>query len=439
MSEGAPLRLRVGGLRPLLRTSFWGLADQTLISVTNLATMLILARTLGSSEFGVFVLAYTALLFLNGIQVALVTQPHNVLGQNRPVGDYVRYTSSTALGQVVLSATLSAGAMAGALAATSFSARAAAILLALAPAIAAWQLQEFVRRVLYTEGRLETAFAVDLVSYGGQVGTLLTLVSLTEIGAPSALYVVGATSAVGAALGGWKIRHSLGRSADAAGLRENWIFGRWLAAALAASWLAGQLYIYLTAAMLGAAAAGGLKAAQIVLGPLNTFFLFLFTILPIGYARTRSRTGEAGLHRALTLTYAATAPFVLVYCLAVAILANPILRLLYGATYSRYGTVVVLFSLYYFVLHPVYLLTCVLNAKRQTRPLFMGNLYAAVLGVAAGWLLIRAWGVNGAVAGMIAGTLVLLAVFWHSYRVSPRATADDPQPEVAPCRPVNGR
>jgi O-antigen/teichoic acid export membrane protein len=435
VSDDASPRAGGGRLRPLLQTSFWGLVDQTLISVTNFATLLILARTLGSSEFGSFVLAYTALLFLNGIQTALVTQPHNVLGQNRESDDYIRYTSSTALGQIALAAILSALTLVGALAAATLAPHAAAILFALAAAICAWQLQEFVRRVLYTEGRLETAFAVDLVSYAGQVVVLLALVSFGEIDAPGALYVAGATSAVGAAVGAWKIRHSLERRADAAALRENWVFGKWLAAALAASWLAGQLYIYLTGAMRGATAVGALKAAQIVLGPLNTFLLFLFTVLPIRYARIRSRAGDAELHHALILTYTATAPIVLIYCVAVAIFSGPILRLLYGTTYSGYGSVVVLFSVYYFVLHPVFLLTSALTAKRWTRPLFTGNLYAAALAVVAGWLLILEWGVNGAVVGMVAGTLLLAAVFWHAYRLSPQVKRGDAQPEIAALPP----
>jgi O-antigen/teichoic acid export membrane protein len=187
--------------------------------------------------------------------------------------------------------------------------------------------------------------------------------------------------------------------------------------------------------MRGATAAGALKAAQIVLGPLNTFLLFLFTILPIRYARTRSRAGDAGLHQALILTYAATAPFVLIYCVAVAIFSGATLRLLYGTSYSRYGSVVVLFSIYYFVLHPVYLFTSALNAKRWTRPLFTGNLYAAALAVLVGWLLILEWGVNGAVVGMVAGTVLLLAMFWQAYRLSPHVKRGDTQPEIAAMPP----
>jgi O-antigen/teichoic acid export membrane protein len=422
-------------LRSLVQENFWGLADQTVISATNFATLLILARALDSWEFGAFVLAYTALLFLNGIQTALVTQPHNVLGQNREQEDYIRYTSSTAFGQILLSALLSILVLIGATTIAAFGRNAALVVLALAVTIVPWQCQEFVRRVLYTEGRLATAFAVDVVSYGSQVAVLLVVVSFSAIDAAGALYVAGTTSLLGAAIGAWNIRRSIGRSLARGALKENWTFGKWLAAALAASLLAGQLYIYLTGAVRGATAAAALKAAQIVLGPLNTFLLFLFTILPIRFAQTYGRGGDSALNYALIMAYALTAPFVAAYCLAVAIFARPILHLLYGEAYVDYSSAVVLFSVYYFILHPVYLLTAALNARRQTRPLFTGNVYAALLSLVAGWPLIAAWGVDGAVIGMSASALLLAGFFWQAYRCPSDVGRTDAQSGIATAPP----
>ena len=90
------LKARVGD-------NLWALADQFLISGTNFLTMILVARGLKSvSDFGVFVLVYSILLFSNSIQMALITQPHNVLGESRRGTDYVRYTASTAFNQLVL-------------------------------------------------------------------------------------------------------------------------------------------------------------------------------------------------------------------------------------------------------------------------------------------------------------------------------------------------
>ena len=78
--------------------SLWGLADQLLVSFTNFATMILVARGLhDAGKFGVFTLVYSAMLFANILQFALVTQPHNVLGQTRSGDDYRVYTATTGL------------------------------------------------------------------------------------------------------------------------------------------------------------------------------------------------------------------------------------------------------------------------------------------------------------------------------------------------------
>ena len=416
--------------RRLLQSGFFGLADQALISATNFVTMVILARYLSPAGFGSFVLAYTGLLLLNGLQTAVITQPHNVLGQARAPAEYPSYTSSTAAGQVLFTLGFAGLALAAAGVAQVVAASAAPILLALAPTVVAWQLQEFVRRVLYTEGRLSAALSADVLSYGGQVGALLALGVLGRLSPALALYAVAATSTVGALYGGWMIRHSLVRRIDRSALLENWAFGKWLGAAIAASWLATQLYVYLTAVTLGSTEAGALKAAQIVLGPLNAFFLFLFTVLPIRFAATREQEGDAGLHADLKRAYLLTSPLVIAYCLLAAVFASPLLSTLYGDTYRGYEDVVVLFSVYYLVMHVVYLLTAALNAKRMTRSLFRGSVYGALLGVALGWLLIATWDVEGAVVGMILSALVVIVAFWRAYSGSSPAAGGRAERDV---------
>src|SRR5689334_4005001 len=56
----------------------WAVADQALIAASNFATMIFVARALKLELFGRFTLVYSALLFANIFQVALITQPHNV-------------------------------------------------------------------------------------------------------------------------------------------------------------------------------------------------------------------------------------------------------------------------------------------------------------------------------------------------------------------------
>ena len=388
------------------------------MSAANFATVVILARALEPSQFGAFVLAYAALLFVNGLQTGLVTQPHNVLGQAKTGDAYRSYTISTAAGQAVFSGIAAAIALVAALAVWAAGGSAAGLLFALVPALVAWQLQEFTRRVLYTETRMGTAFAIDVVGYGGQVALVLALVSAGRASDAAALLAVALSSGVAALLGGWAIRRSLHGRIKRAFVRENWSFGKWLGAAIAASWLSTQLFFYLTAVVLNAAATAGLKAAQTVLGPVNAFLLFVTTVLPIRLSAARERGGEEGLRTTLRLAYLATLPFVLAYGALVAIFAGPILETLYGAPYAGYVDAVRLFAVYYVVVHAAYVLAAALSARRLTRPLFTGNVWAAAVGVVAGLPLVRTWGVNGAAFGMILTALVLLGFFWRAYRSS---------------------
>src|SRR5438105_13187058 len=83
--------------------SYWGLADQLLISFTNFVTMILVAKGLhDKAAFGTFTLVYSALLFANILQFALVTQPHNVIGAARQGEDYCLYTTATAFVQILL-------------------------------------------------------------------------------------------------------------------------------------------------------------------------------------------------------------------------------------------------------------------------------------------------------------------------------------------------
>ena len=153
---------------------------------------------------------------------------------------------------------------------------------------------------------------------------------------PPRSYAVALSSGVAALLGGWAIRRSLRGRIERAFLRENWSFGKWLGAAIAASWLSTQLFFYLTAVVLNAAATAGLKAAQTVLGPLNAFLLFITTVLPIRLSAARERDGEEGTaHGAAARLPRDRSRSWSRYGALVAIFAGPILETLYGAPYAR--------------------------------------------------------------------------------------------------------
>jgi O-antigen/teichoic acid export membrane protein len=381
--------------------------------------MVLLARELGPAAFGAFTLAYTALLFANSLQSALITQPHNVLGATRLAEDYDRYTASTAITQVLL-ALVSASVVIGAAATASVRDwQAASLLFALGPAIFFWQMQEFVRRVLYTEERLGAAFLNDVVSYGGQALVIAVLWRLHVLSGPSTLYALAASSFAAMLVGCWQLKPILiSPSFDLDVVRANWQFGKWLAGGQLGYWFSSQLYLYLSAILLGATATGAIRASQVLLGPLTVLLAFLESVLPIRFSRILASGGERALNTELKRSYILTAPAVAGYVLVVAVFGGPLMRVVYGDVYAGYSTVLALFGIYYLASYVARVVSAALRAKAATQPIFKGYLYSSAFALTGGWLLVRFGGVEGAILGMIASLVVMNIVIWRAYVIT---------------------
>jgi O-antigen/teichoic acid export membrane protein/thymidylate kinase len=405
-----------GGMLGLGRNA-WAVADQMLISATNFVTMIFLARGLSRADFGEFTLVYSVLLFANSIQSGLITQPHGILGATRRGKEYATYTTTTGVSQVILAgfASLLTLLTWGIVALLGWDS--APLVLALVPSIMAWQLQEFFRRVLYTEGRLDAAFANDVISYGGQAVAIVALEFSDQLTAPLALYALAVTSAIAAVLGVWQIRGSLTRRIDPTVFRENWHFGKWIAGGdIVGQWLSTQMFVYLAAALIGAAAAGVLRAVHTIFGPTRVLAYLFVTVLPIGFAKTLAAQGKQVLHTKLKLAAATALPILGGYCLLVALLAGHLLKWLYRNRYDGNASVLSLYALATFMSYVAMLIAAALRAKRMTRSLFIGQLYASLIAIPIGWITIHALGTIGAVLGMTVTYLALSFLFWRAYR-----------------------
>ena len=388
-----------------------GLIDQALISAGNFTVMVLLARQLHPHDFGVFTLIYTALLLANNIQTGLITQAHNVLAVTKKGREYNIYTTTTAVFQLafILLAVL-LGIIALSLS-SIFSPGINALVLSTICALVAWQAQEFVRRILYTEDRLGGVLLNDFVSYGGQIVLLVLLWLTSSLTSVTALYSLAVTSAAASVLGALQIRHAICSEISSAIVREIWDYGKWVAAGRIGYWMSVQIYVYITAVLVGPFAAGVIKAVQVILGPLNVPLIFLDTILPIRFSRALDTQGIAGFKRQIKLSFAATSPLLIMYCSLVAVFSTEILRLVYGPKYEQYGLTLALFALYYFVTYIGRIISSGLRAIRETKSFFTIFVSSTLMALIPGILLVLSLKVNGAILAMNLG-YSLVDLFW---------------------------
>ncbi len=394
------------------RKDGWALADQLLISGANFATMILIARGLSPEAFGWFALAFSVVLFANNIQYGLVTQPHNVLGTTRRGEEYVRYTSSTALSQILIGAAGAVLALLSWLVACAVGWSAASIILPLAPLIFVFQLQEFVRRALYTQQRIAAATFNDVMTYGSRVVVLVVLWWYGTLSVSSALYAIAGTAAIGTVIGFVQIRKTLAGRFDASAFRENWDFGKWLVGTeLVGYWLSTQLFVYLAAAFVGVWAAGVLKALDVAFGPARVLTLALCNVLPIRFARTLEERGNSALDAQLRNTLLVSVPILGGYCLLIAIFAKPALELLFDDKYLDQAPVLALYAAYAFVSFLSMILATALRAKRLTQQVFLNRVLASAVAIPFGCVMIFFFGVFGAVLGMVS-TYFSLSIFY---------------------------
>lgn len=413
----------------------WALADQVLISAANFITMVLTARSLGVSEFGDFTLVFSALLLTNILQSTLITQPHNVLGSGMEGDGYRRYTSTAALGQLALSALLALLATCVGFVGQAQGWRAAPMLMALPVTILAWQGMEFVRRVLYTEGRLRDAFINDMISYGGQTILIALMWWNNTLTGQRALLAMAVACATATLIGCWQLRRSLARHLDRRAFAENWHFGKWLAGAEILGYFASiNMYMYLAALMLGTSATGEMKAAQILFGPTRVLAFFLGTILPIRFARTLAEGGEMAVHQQMKSVYRLVAPLMGAYCLLMVLTARPLLKLVYTEAFTGGAVVLMLYACAAFLNYMEMVVSAALSAKRLTRYIFGGYVFSATIALSLSWLFIKLLGGRGAIVCMIVTAALVLLSFLRAYFKSLHGRGFSPlapAPEVA--------
>jgi len=399
----------------------WAVGDQALMSASNFATMILVAHGMGDpAEFGRFTLVYSALLFANILQVALITQPHNVLGATRYGESYRIYTSSTLLAQLLLIGAEFIPAGAAVWLAYINHWPVLALLFTLIPSIASWQLQEFVRRVLYTEARHFDVFLNDLISYGGQTVVIAALNLLARfhfhgiqdwLTGVTAMYALAGTSAVAAAIGFWQIRKSLTRHVDLSALPLNWKYGKWLAGSEILTWCSSiHMYLYVAAAWLGPFATGELKAAQVLFGPTRVIAYYLDTVLPIRFARSLMGGGKSGINAQLGQVLLKVAIPLAGFCGLIALLAKPLLQLAFGRKYGGASVILVLYSAYALLTYLQLMITAALRARHLTHIIFLAAVCGLLVAMPTSFLLMPTLRTQGIMVAMIAGVVTSAAI-----------------------------
>ena len=262
-------RLRVASFRLLrgrgARHLGWGVADQGLSSLTNLAVTLSVARMLGAEQFGAFSLAYVTYGFALTASRGLATDPLMVRfgGADVPTWRRAVAGSSGTAAAVGLAASVCVLAVAAVTPGTAKQA-----FLALGLMLPALLIQDSWRYAFFAAGRGGQAFLNDMV---WAMALLPALVLVWVSGHQNVfwfLFAWGSAAAVAAVFGLLQTRVLPGLSAAKRWLLRHRDLGFRYFAEGSISSGATQLRTYGVGLILGLAAVGYVQAAYTLMGPL---------------------------------------------------------------------------------------------------------------------------------------------------------------------------
>jgi O-antigen/teichoic acid export membrane protein len=404
---------------PRARSSYFGIADNALLSITNLVIGITMARESDPAAFGVYVFAFALQLMLSSVHVSLITDPLIVLGSAKGPESQLAYFGAVFRIHLALSSGL---AIVIAVMATLWQAVSATTadlghaLFAVSLSTIPLLTQSYARAMMFAGFRPRLAFLGDALFSTLRLLALLLLGWTDQLTTFSVLLSGGFASALAAApflVGGILSQHAQCGSIRAT-LHIHWNYGRWLLAGSGTYWISGQAPALLGFLLMSPVAAAIIKACQYLVAPLNVGMAGLDGVVSAEASRTRLTQGEAGSFRYLRNVSIVTMGGAILYSLVLLPNADSVMRWLYSGLYSGHTLIVfiLLSESMISALSRPWLIACKLQG--QTLDLFLGGITAVfmtficvALGVTAtGIIALALAGPLSAVARMI--TMIIL-------------------------------
>jgi len=408
------------------REGYLAAVDQGIISFSNFLATLVLARNISPTELGIYGVGFTFLRLIRAIQEGLIIQPLNTFGAAQSHREFKGYLSSTGVIQLILACGSAGGiALTGWILTQLGNDTAGPGVFALWPAFLFMQLQEFIRRSLYTRERIFDATLNTGITNFGRISLIAWLVYQNNLSGETGLLAIAFGSAIGMITGLLQTHSYWGITSI--NIREtwkkNWTFGRWILGGTITNNLATEFYPVLTAGLIDFAAAGAYRALQILVAPIHVLLRATDTFLTPKGSKIYQNEGVSALSRTVRLTYIIIGIPIVIFLMVVLMFPEPLLNLLYGDKYLAYSSGIVLMSLFYLFLYIYSPAQTALKATRVSRPIFFANILAIVAMASLGvWMTIQ-WGVFGTIAGQVVNGIIISLVLWSAWLIVKRNLA----------------
>ncbi len=436
-----PLVARAGGIRPTTMHRLtaavprlgWGVADQAVSSLTNVGMGVVVARLVSAEEFGAYAVTFSAYLVALNISRQLASRPVSIRysGVGEPEWrDATAASTGAALTLAVVMAVIVA------LVGVALGGTLGRALVALGVTLPGLLLQDAWRLAFFAAGRGRSAFSNDLL-WGGVLAVGLGVAGAAHVADMAPIVLLWGVAATAAALAG--IRQA--GVVPAPGATRSWwrahrdITPQYAAVELT-TMAADQLFVFAAGSLAGLAAAGALRGANLLLGPLNIVVQGVFLVATPGVATSyrRGSPSFAALCVATSVGLVAVAAATVVLVVA---LPNTVGPLLLGASWTGAAAVFVPAGVRAIADHSASGARLGLSAAGAATRLLVLTAVESLVILAAGLAGLLAGSVILAVTAMAVGTTLMTPVWWLALARTARARSDGESPPTHDEEPKN--
>ncbi|MEL6588806.1 MAG: oligosaccharide flippase family protein [Bacteroidota bacterium] len=392
------------------------LLDQLIVSGCNFLLGILLTRWLGLDDYGVFALAWMGLLLASNLQLNFILKPMMSLGPKEADHEAKRqyYASVHYLnfGFLALIALIGLGLVYGA--DEWFPDWGIGYLFPVLPlAVLAFLWQEFYRRLFFVSDQVFKALILDALAYGGMIIGTLGLYLSDQLSVASAYGAVMGSFCVSFVLGLWWCRHlpRVGMAASRNVFQRHWRFSSWLVGTALLQFFGSNFFLVAAGSIVGSAGVGALRIAQNLMGLTHILFQAMENTVPIKASGALIRDGINGMLQYLKLVSLKTGLIIGLILLSVALAAEPLISLVYGAEFTSQSYLLIGYCVFYATLFPGYPLRYALRSLEFTQPIFVAYIVSTAFSLLAAYPMVERWGLMGVVYGLIITQILMQACY----------------------------
>ena len=393
----------------ILKGSALAVLDQGIVSLSNFATGMVVAKAVAPEEFGTYSLFYTGLLLLSGLQNACITGPLRVLGVRQDEAGRAGYFSAQARLQLYLGAAQLLGV---ALLFGLVGDMDPSLLVTFMACVFLFQLQELGRVIHLTRLDTVSLLELDIVTHAARLGGLLILASMDMLSAGVALAAIALAALFGVLWTWRKLELSVSKSARPGDVaRANWNFGRWLLLETLAYSASTQIYLFAMALWLDKQAVAVLAALQVLVNTMNVLVTGVANhAIPVA-RRKLTTSGYEEWRRWLWRVGAYLTGTTAVLGTVISIVSPQLLAFIYTPFYARYAYVVPLLALVLCAQTANNVLSIAFRTANMPQAGFAAKSASALATILLIYPLLNGWGIVGGAVGLLVTQLLWMGVY----------------------------